>query len=57
MLATTEFTVWDSADTVPVVQLSGDPEFAIWDNGVPVCDVGVALGGVPPPRRRVFILD
>ena len=55
MTSVVDFNLWDTANIVPVVEVAGDPDFNLWINLVPMCDVGVALGAPTTKRRVAFI--
>ena len=56
MTSVVDFNLWDTANIVPVVEVAGDPDFNLWINLVPMCDVGVALGAPTSVRRRVAFI-
>lgn len=52
MTTISDFDVWTPDGLVPIISLAASPEFDEWQDLVPVCDTGTALGAPPLPRRR-----
>ena len=51
-----DFDLWSDGNQTPIVEVAGDPDFNLWINLVPMCDVGVALGAPTSVRRRVAFI-
>jgi hypothetical protein len=54
--STVDFNLWDTASIVPVVEVAGDPDFNLWVNLVPMCDVGQTLGAPTTSKRRIAFI-